>query len=117
MWTYRLLNNSRRSFAMRATHCFLVVAVLLAASPRAFSQQAPLAEVADRAVAQSQLTLPGSVPFHLTVEGAEKDSPESHLKAHSELDWVSPTKWRRSTKSDDFTQLVIVNGDKVLEQD
>jgi hypothetical protein len=96
----------------------IVAGFLLAIGlPSALAQQIPLSDVADRAVNQSKLTLPGSPPFHLKAKIAEKDSPDSDFKADVELVWVSPEKWRRSIQSPDFSQTLVVNGDKISEQD
>jgi hypothetical protein len=90
----------------------------------------PLAELADRAVQQSELTLPGSPPFHLEakiVETANPDpgyeakivqatKPDSEYQGKIEVQWVSPMKWRRTILTRNFAQTKIVNGDQVLEK-
>ncbi|MGB7281158.1 MAG: TonB family protein [Candidatus Acidiferrum sp.] len=91
--------------------------VFAAAAPCAPSQQIPFSEAASQAVAESKFTTLGSTPFHLKAKIAEKDNPDSHLKADVELRWVSPDKWGRTIQSPDFPQTLIVNGDKVFEQD
>lgn len=75
-----------------------------------------IAEAAQHAVEQSQLTLPGSQPFHLKATIAEAGNPRSDYRADVEEFWVSPTKWRRTIQSPGFSQVLIVNGDKVSEQ-
>jgi hypothetical protein len=55
----------------------------------------PLGDVAERAVQQSKLTLPGSKPFHLKAEIVETTNPSSEYQAKVEQYWVSPTQWRR----------------------
>jgi hypothetical protein len=57
------------------------------------------------------LTAPGSAPFHL------RASVSDGMDATIEIFWVSPDKWRRRIVSDGFAQTVIVNGDKVFEND
>jgi TonB family protein len=76
-----------------------------------------LADLADHAMQQSQITLPGGKPFHLKATIAEKDSPDSDYKAKVEEYWVSPTKWRRTISSPDFSQTLVTNGESVFEED
>jgi hypothetical protein len=73
-------------------------------------------EAVERAVKQSQLTLAGSKPFHLKAIIAELDSPGSDYKAEVEMYWVTPDHWRRTIKSPTFSQTMIVDGEKVSEQ-
>jgi len=90
---------------------------LVFASPAVFAQATSLAEAADRAVAQSKLTVPGSTPFQLKAKIAEKDNRDSDFKADVEIFWESPEKWRRVIISPDFSQTMVVNGDKIWEED
>lgn len=84
----------------------------------AFGQQTvPISEVAERAVGLSQLTLPGSAPFHLKAVIVESTNPDSDYKADVEEYWLSPTKWRRTINSSHFSQTLIANGDSFSEQD
>src|SRR5580658_5569163 len=76
-----------------------------------------LAEVAQHAVEQSKLTLPGSPPFHLKAKIVETTNPNSTYKGEIEEYWISPEKWRRTIASPGFSQVLITNGDKTLEQD
>jgi len=80
-------------------------------------EKAPLGEIADRAVQQSKLTLPGSRPFHLTAEVIETTNLDSDYKAKIEQHWCSPEKWRRTIESPEFSQTLVVNGDRVSEKD
>jgi hypothetical protein len=75
-----------------------------------------LAEVAQHAVEQSQITLPGSAPFHLKANIGETTNPASEYKAEIEEYWVSPEKWRRTIASPGFSQTLVVNGNKTSEQ-
>ena len=74
-------------------------------------------EIADRAVQQSKLTIPGSKPFHLKAEIAETTDPKSDFHARIEEFWVSPTKWKRTIESPNFSQTLVVNGEAVSEKD
>lgn len=84
----------------------------------AFGQQTvPISEVAERAVTLSQLTQPGSTPFHLKAAIVESTNPDSDYKADVDEYWTSPTKWRRTINSPHFSQTLIVNGDSISELD
>lgn len=99
---------------------FVGVAAMLCgiAALSAFGQQTvPISEVAQRAVELSQLTQPGSAPFHLKAAIVESTNPDSDYKADVEEYWASPTKWRRIINSPHFSQTFIVNGDSISEQD
>jgi hypothetical protein len=76
-----------------------------------------LADLGDHAMQQSQITLTGSKPFHLKASIAEKDSPDSDYQATIEEYWVTPTKWRRTITSPDFSQTLVTNGESVFEDD
>jgi hypothetical protein len=76
-----------------------------------------LADLADHAMQQSQITLPGGKPFHLKATIAETGSPNSDYKATVEEYWVSPTKWRRTISSPDFSQTLVISGESVFEED
>jgi hypothetical protein len=66
-------------------------------------------------VVQGTLTAPGSVPFHLKAEIAEDG--DRTPKATVEMFWLDPEHWRRAILSEDFSQTMVVNGEKVFEQD
>jgi hypothetical protein len=75
-----------------------------------------LGTAAERAVQQSQLTLPGSKPFHLKATIREENEPDSDYQGKIEEYWAAPTKWRRTIESPEFSQTVIVNGTEVSEK-
>ena len=98
-----------------------VVAVMLACAigSAAFAGdggKVSLGEVAESAVRQSKLTLPGSKPFHLKAEIVETTNPSSEYRAKVEEYWASPEKWRRTIEAPGFSQTLIVNGDQVSEK-
>jgi hypothetical protein len=64
---------------------------------------------------QSALTEPGDAPFYLQAVITERADPSERIDV--EMSWVSPDKWCRTIHSQEFSQTLIVNGDKVLEQD
>jgi Gram-negative bacterial TonB protein C-terminal len=75
-----------------------------------------LGEVAESAVRQSKLTLPGSTPFHLKAEIVETTNLSSEYQANVEEYWISPQKWRRTIESPGLSQTLIVNEDQVSEK-
>lgn len=66
-------------------------------------------------IVQAVLTSLGSPAFHLSAAITERADFNEHIDL--EMYWVSPDKWRRTIVSQDFSQTLIVNGDKVFEQD
>lgn len=66
-------------------------------------------------VVQAWLTEPGSKPFYLQAVITEPSDPNEHIEV--EMYWLAPDKWRRTIKSQEFSQTLVVNGDKSLEQD
>jgi hypothetical protein len=66
-------------------------------------------------VVQATLTEPGGVPFYLQAVITERGDPNEHVDV--EMSWMAPDKWRRRIQSEEFSQTLIVNGDKVFEQD
>ena len=58
---------------------------------------------------------PSSIPFHLKATITGEGDPDS--KTLVEIYWVSEKKWRRTIQSEDFSQTLVVNGDKVSEED
>ncbi len=66
-------------------------------------------------VVQADLTRLGGTPFYLQASITERDDPSEHVDV--EMSWVSPGKWKRKIQSQEFSQTLIVNGDKIFEQD
>jgi len=98
----------------------LLFALYIAATQAAGAQEGKtvnLSEAAANALKQSQLTLPGSPPFHLKAEIASSTNPSSTYTAEIEEYWLSPQNWRRRIESPGFSQILIVEGDKISEQD
>jgi len=76
-----------------------------------------LSDLPKKAIDQSQLTLPGSRPFHLRAKIVEMTNPDNKgFNAEIEEFWVAPDKWRRTVKSAGFSETLVVNGDKVREE-
>jgi hypothetical protein len=103
----------------------LLATLILSTATIAQAQYAPptpvpanpkwLSEQSEKALKKSQLTLPGSHPFHIKVSITETTNPSSPRHAEIEQFWLSPTKFRRTIASPDFSQTLIVNGDNVSE--
>src|SRR5579863_4981721 len=92
---------------------FYVLAVLMGlavSAPRALGQDAPAA-----ILVQGKLIEPGASPFHLRAAITENTDPDEHVEV--EMFWAAPDKWRRTIKSDEFSQTLVVNGEKTFEQD
>ncbi|HKN60567.1 MAG TPA: hypothetical protein VJW93_05300 [Candidatus Acidoferrales bacterium] len=67
-------------------------------------------------VVQATLTAAGSPAFHLKAVVTEQGDPGP--KSEVEIFWKAPNEWRRTIESPgDFSQTLIVAGDKVFEQD
>src|ERR1017187_6296955 len=79
------------------------------------SRTVSLADAANHALQQSQITLPGGFPFHLKATIVETTNPDSGYNGTVEEYWVSPDKWRRTVSSPHFTETLIHNGDKQFE--
>jgi hypothetical protein len=92
------------------------LAILLLWIPTATKAQNSVVEASEKALKRSQLTQPGSKPFHLIANLKEKDSPDSDYQAKVEMFWASPLKWRRIITSEKFSQIRVVNGESVFEQ-
>ena len=73
------------------------------------------AQESSPSVVQPVLTEPGATPFHLSASITEQADFNEHVDL--ELFWVAANKWRRTITSQNFSQVLVVNGDKVFEQD
>jgi len=102
---------------MRRLQCAIIICGL-AASAMAKDNPNPksVGEAMERAAQLSQLTTPGSTPFHLKATIAELNSPDSDYKAEVEMYWVARDRWRRTVKTSDFSQTIVVNDGKIAEQ-
>lgn len=83
----------------------------------ACAQHIDLADLPRVAIAKSQITLPGSTPFHLRAKVYESTNLDNKgYDAEIEEWWLAPNKWRRAIKSAKFSQVLIVNGDQTSEE-
>ncbi len=94
----------------------LLASLLTTTALAADHDKVSLGVLADQAVQQSKLILPGSKPFHLKATIVETTNPESSYHAQVEEYWVSPTKWKRTIESPHFSQTLVVNADAVSEK-
>jgi Gram-negative bacterial TonB protein C-terminal len=102
---------------MRHLLCAIMVCSLVASSlAKDNPNPKSVGEAVERAARLSQLTAPGSKPFHLKATIAELNSPDSDYKAEVEMYWAARDRWRRTLKSPDFSQTIVVNGEMVSEQ-
>lgn len=102
---------------MRRLQCaFMICSLAVSSMAKDNPNPKSVGEAMERAAQLSQLTAPGSAPFHLKATIAELNSPDSDYKAEVEMYWVAPDRWRRTLKSPDFSQTIIVNGGKIAEQ-
>jgi hypothetical protein len=101
---------------LRVPAAILFVFSLVALSSFAASGDS-LADLPKKAIERSQITSLGSRPFILRARVSEATNPSNEgYRAEIEELWVTPDKWRRTVKTSDFSQTLIVNGGKTSEQ-
>ncbi|MGA7851731.1 MAG: energy transducer TonB [Candidatus Acidiferrales bacterium] len=97
--------------------CFLSAVAVAITTPAQSGRTIPLSDAVNHALGKSQLTLPGSAPFHIKISISETTNPRSERHAGVEEYWLSPEKYRRTIQSPAFSQTLIVNGSAVSETD
>lgn len=95
-----------------AIWCVVAVSQVCAVQEKSIS----IGDAVEHALKQSQLTQPGSPAFHLKAQIRNRAKPESDYKAEIEEYWLSPQHWRRRIESPGFAQTILVDGDKISEQ-
>lgn len=80
-------------------------------------QMAPLEDVVKDAASHSTLAATGGAPFHLKAKISDAKTHDPQYDAEVEQWWQSPMVWRREFRSAAFSQTLIVNGNKVQEED
>ncbi len=94
-----------------------LLAIVCSCTMFASASDGNIADLPKRAVERSQLTLPGSQPFHLKAEIEEATNPENdRYKATIEEYWVSPDKWRRTVKAQNFSETLIMSDGKMQQE-
>lgn len=66
-------------------------------------------------IVQPVLTAEGGTPFYLQAVITERGDPNERVDI--EMSWIAPNRWKRTIRSQEFSQTLIVNGEKVFEQD
>lgn len=94
----------------------LTASILLAKAATA-QETTPLESVVKEAASHSTLAAPGGAPFHLKATISDEKSHDAEWDATVEEWWQSPTTWRREFHSNAFTQILVVNGAKMHEED
>jgi hypothetical protein len=91
--------------------------ILLLAIVSSHAAAGDLSDLPNKAIERSQITLPGSRPFILKARVLEATNPANRsYTAEIEEYWAAPDKWRRTVKTIDFSQTLIVNGDRTTER-
>ena len=102
---------------MRRTQILLLALIPLTCFCSLAADKSSIADLPKHAIEQSQITLRGCRPFHLKARVVEATNLDNDsYKAEIEEYWVAPDKWRRTVKASEFSQTLIVNGDKASEQ-
>lgn len=102
-----------RSSGVLPVAFFIMLVCISCKTPKVKS----VAGLPERAIKESQLTLPHSHPFYLKATIVEATNPDNDgYNAEIEEYWMSPKKWRRTVKASGFSQILIVNGDETSEQ-
>jgi hypothetical protein len=103
------------SLRIHAAICACALVIVMSAPVALRAQQPSDSAVAAPIIAQGALIAPGNSPFQLKATFTEGNDPDP--VGHVEILWVAPDKWRRTLDADQFSQTLVVNGDKVFEQD
>lgn len=102
---------------MRLARLLIFATIVFVSSAAPALEEVSMSDLPKYAIEHSQLTLPGSRPFHIKLQVVETTNLENDdYKGEIDEYWVAPDKWRRTVKTPSFSQTLIVNGDKVDEQ-
>lgn len=108
------MKSSAKLFRVAAMLALLSASACVRRRPSAAIQAPP--STTRPSIVQGALTAPGSPPFHLKAVITERGDPTS--KTEVEIFWEAPDEWRRTIKSEtEFSQTLIVNHDRISEQD
>lgn len=100
--------------SLRSISAFLLL-LFVAACSFPGAETISLHGAAEAALRRSSLTLPDGKPFHLRAVVREVEEHDSSYSATIDEYWASPTKWRRTIESPEFSQTRIVDGTAVSE--
>ncbi|HYL91913.1 MAG TPA: energy transducer TonB [Alphaproteobacteria bacterium] len=96
----------------RQTKLLLLANILLL--PGLFSYALPAVPAQARAHRKQADRAPKlMLPFYLKASITERGAHQGSIEIH----WINPFKWRRVIKTESFSQTLVVNGDKVFEDD
>ena len=102
----------------KGSFCAVLMAGAILVSQTGMSQQmVPLEDAVKEAAGRSTLAAPGGAPFHLQASISDKETHDPRYDAEVEEWWQSPGVWRREFHSLAFSQTLVVNGNKVQEED
>jgi hypothetical protein len=107
---------------MRLFAIALLLSSALSIIPRSLAQStndsAPLSvrRAVENAVVRSRIESRGSAPFHLKAISEPANNFIAPYRAEIEEYWISPDKWKRTIRSADFQQTLIVNGNMRFEE-
>ncbi len=102
---------------MRPAYLSLLGVMVLATPGTLAAKRNSTADLPKHALESSELTLPGSHPFHIKLRVREATNPDNdEYDGEIEEYWAAPDKWRRIVKTAAFSQTLIVNGSATEEQ-
>jgi TonB family protein len=96
----------------------LILLALLLGSSTVCAAQDDERELKERLASVDRLSMlnaPGSRPFHLKLQVANKGNAHPEFNTEIEIWWAAPDKWRREIKSPLFSQTAIQNGERYSE--
>jgi hypothetical protein len=96
--------------------CRIPLFFLLLSQFAVATNKIPIGKLLERMIHRSTLVEPGSKPFYMKATISESANDKSEFNGSVEEYWMSPTKWRREIKLRDFSQIRIVNGEMVYEE-
>lgn len=97
-------------------HCIRMFFFILFVCSFAIAEDS-IVDLPKKAIDRSQITSAGSRTFVLKAHVLEiTNTANDGYKAEIEEYWVAPDKWRRTVKTSEFSQTLIVNGNKTTEQ-
>jgi len=91
--------------------------LLVLSAPLVRTEQNSLSDLPQQAIERSQITLPGSQPFHLKARVVEATNLQNDsYRAEIEEYWAAPDQWRRTVKTEEFSQTLVLNGEKTYQE-
>ncbi|HZY64090.1 MAG TPA: energy transducer TonB [Edaphobacter sp.] len=97
--------------------CVLLVGSLLGANCQIKRTVIPMKDALSKALEKTNLTKPGSQPFHIKIVVSEPENLQSPYQGVIEEWWVSPDQWRREVTAKEIKQTIVVVNGKKTEHD